>query len=306
MRRIGYLSTNASSPDPFIDALRDGLRALGWVEGQDLVIEYRYTEGDSTRLPQLAADLVQLEVELIHASSTPAALAARDATTTIPIVTATAGDPVAEGLAASLSRPGGNVTGLTSIAPGLTAKRVELLTEIVPGTRRLGVLKNPSYMNSPTYDGYLRGVEDAAQRHHLQLRWAGVSRPDPQELAQAFAGLMESEPPDALVVLSDPVTLRLAEATAALALQYRLPVMAGTPDAARTELGLLAGYGANLRDTYRRSAGHVDKILRGARPAELPIEQPTLFDFVINLRTARTLGLTMPQEVLIQATEVIQ
>jgi putative ABC transport system substrate-binding protein len=304
-RRIGYLSTNPSGPDPLREGFRRGLREHGWIEGQNITVEYRFAEGDLDRLPELGIDLVRSEVEVIHASSTPSALAARAASTAIPIVIATAGDPVGQGLAASLARPGGNVTGLTTISPGLTAKRVELLTEILPGLSRLGVSKNSSLSNSATYRGFLQGVEEAAQRYHLQLRWAEVSGPDPSELALALAELMR-EPPEALLVLSDPVTLNLAPATANLALHYRLPVMANSPDAARVRTGLLVGFGANQEDMYRRSAAYVDKILKGANPAELPIEQPTLLDFVLNLKTARALGLSIPPSVLQQATEIVQ
>ena len=303
VHRIGYLSTNPSNPDPYIEPLRQALRELGWVDGQNLAIEYRYAPGNQDRLPELAADLVRLEVELIHAAGTGPASAAREASATIPIVIATAGDPVGEGLAASLAHPGGNVTGVSGMTYDLHAKRVELLRELFPAATRLVALKNPTIGSNPTYNGNLRGVEAGAQRYGFRLQWAEVRRPDEGELEAALTTLM-GDRPDALLIVSDPVTLNLRRSIADLALRHRLPTIGDSRDSATG--GMLIGYGPSFEDGFRRSAAFVDKILRGAKPADLPIEQPSRFDFVINLKTAQALSMTIPQSVLQQATELIQ
>jgi putative ABC transport system substrate-binding protein len=297
------LSTNPSNPDPYIETLRQALRELGWVDRQNLAIEYRYAPGNPDRLPELAADRVRLEVELIHAAGTGPATAAREASATIPIVIATAGDPVGEGLAASLARPGGNVTGVSAMSPDLHAKRVELLREVFPAAIRLVALKNPTIGPDATYHGNLRGVEAGAQRYGFRLQWAEVRGPDEGELEGAFTALM-GDPPDALLIVSDPVTLNLRRSIAGLALRHRLPTIGDSRDSATA--GMLIGYGPSFDDQFRRSAAYVDEILRGAKPADLPIEQPTRFDFVINLKTAQALGMTIPQSILQRATEIIQ
>jgi ABC-type uncharacterized transport system substrate-binding protein len=300
--RIGYLSTYSTN-DPYLEVLRQALHGLGWIEGQNLTVERRYAAGNNDQLPALAMELVGLQVELIHVSATPAALAARAVSTTLPIVIATAGDPVAQGLAESLPHPGGNVTGLTSIAPAVTAKRIEFLKATVPQATRLGVVRNPTYAGSPTYEGFLRAVEMAAATTGLALHWMEITSPDRTALASSFARLMQARP-ELLLILPEPVSNNLRVPIAELALHYRLPTIGDSRDAAQA--GQLIGYGPSYEDQYRRSAEYVDKILKGANPAELPIERPSKFDLVINLKTAQALDLTIPSSVLQQATETLQ
>jgi putative ABC transport system substrate-binding protein len=304
VRRIGYLSGSPPLPatDAQLTALRQGLTELGYVEGRNLVIEARYADGRLERLPELARELVELHVEVISAPGTPQALAARSATVTIPIVIATSGDPTAEKLVESVAHPGGNVTGLTSLAGELMAKRVQILKETVPSARRLGALINANISSAPSYAGFLKGIEVGTQATGLELLpWGEVRAVD--GLESAFGQLM-SQRPDVLMSISDPMMNGLRPRVAELSLKAGLPVMADAQESCRA--GMLMSYGANLLDNVRRSAVFVDKILRGADPAELPLERPSAFDFVINVKTARALDLAIPSTIQAQASEIIQ
>jgi putative ABC transport system substrate-binding protein len=269
------------------------------VEGQNIAIEVRYAQGKHDRLPQLAAELVRLKVDVIFASATPAALAAKQATTTIPIVIGFVADPVESGLVASLARPEGNITGWTHLAGlELNAKRVELLKEAVPAAARIGALWN---LANPIHGPGLKEVEAAARALKVQLHAVGVH--DPQELESAFSA-MARERVQALTVPPDGMFLAHQARIIDLTAQHRIPTMYSVREVA--EAGGLMAYGGNLPDQYRRGATYVDKILKGAKPADLPVEQPTKFELVINLKAAQALGLTIPPSLLFQATEVIR
>ena len=287
------------SPDPFRQALRD----LGWVEGQNLTIELRDAEGRSERLPALAEDLVRAGVELIYAPVGSTAIAAQQATSAIPIVFATAADPVGQGLVVSLARPGGNLTGLSSSNSELMAKRVQLLKEVVPGATRLAVLHNDQLAGQPMYESIRRSAEAGARAAGLQIRFVDESGPAPAQLADAFSNVVAGQP-DVLLVVPTPVFTPFQRQLGELAAMNRLPAI--SDDLSFVRAGLLLSYGANYDDLQTRAASFADRILKGANPADLPVEQPTKFDFGINLQTARAIGLTIPQGVLAQATEVIQ
>jgi len=294
--RIGYLS---SAPDmPLLVAFRQGLRDLGWVEGQNIAIEVRSAEGKYERLPDLAAELVRLKVDAIFASTTPAALAAKHATTTIPIVIGFVADPIGSGLVASLARPGGNITGWTHLGRELRGKYVELLKEAIPAATRIGLLWNPT---NPIHGPSLKDLQTAAQALKVRLFPVGVQ--DPKELESAFSALAR-ERADALTVLPDGMFLAQGDRIIALAARSRLPAMYGVTELAKA--GGLMGYGVDFPDMYRRGAAFVDKILKGAKPADLPVEEPTRFYLIINLKTAKALGLTIPQSILLRADQVIQ
>ncbi len=293
--RIGIL---ANVPGPHWDAFRQGLRQLGYVEGQNIALENRWGEGRFDRLPALVGELVRLRVDLIVTAGTPAARAAKEATTTIPIVAVTVGDPVGTGLVASLARPGGNLTGLSDITVDLSAKRLEFLKEVVPTAFRIAVLWNPAHPTNPLQ---LRETQVAAHALGMTLQSLEVRGSD--ELERTFAA-MRREHAGALVVLADPVMLLHRGRLADLAAKNRLPTM--YPFREYVDAGGLMSYGPSFSDLFRRAATLVDKILKGAKPADLPVEQPTKFELVINLKTAKALGLTIPQSVLIRADEVIQ
>jgi putative ABC transport system substrate-binding protein len=294
--RIGYLSPDSDAP--LLKAFRQGLRDLGWVEGQNIAVEVRSAEGKYERLSQLAAELVRLKVDVIVASSTPVALAAKQATTTIPIVIQFVADPIGSGLVASLARPGGNITGWTHLGRELRGKYMELVKAAVPGATRIGVLWNPA---NPIHGPSLKDVEAAAQVLKVQLH--GVGMQDPEEVESAFSALARKHV-EALVVLPDGMFQAQGARIIALAARSRLPAIYGMTELAKA--GGLIGYGVNFFDMYRHGASFVDRILKGAKPADLPIEQPTKFELVINLKTAKALGLTIPQSILIRADEVIQ
>jgi putative ABC transport system substrate-binding protein len=297
--RIGFLSSlSPSATTVRIDAFRLGLRELGYVEGQNLIIEYRWAEGKDDRLPVLAAELVQLPVDVIVAQATVPAIAARRATTTIPIVVAAAGDAVGVGLVASLGRPGGNVTGLTIVAPDMTGKRLELLRQAMPGVTRLAALRNPT---NPVSGPELRETEAASRILGMRLRSVEVL--DMDRLDLAFSTIVH-EQVEAVIVLSDLLFFGRRNQIAALALTNRLPIIAWTPEFA--ESGCLMTYGPNVVEMHRRVATYVDKIFKGSKPGDLPIEQPTKLELVINLKTAKALGLTIPQSLLLRADDVIQ
>jgi putative ABC transport system substrate-binding protein len=273
------------------------LHDLGWIEGPTIAIEYRWAEGREERFPEIAAELVRLKVELIVTSGTPAVMASKKATSVIPIVFATAGDPVGSGLAASLARPGGNVTGLATLANELAGKRLELLREVVPGLRRLAIIGN---VGNPFTVLELGDVQAAAGTLGLEVVMLEIRRA--QDLAPAFGALKSRA--DALYVCTDALanTNRIRINIAAVG--ERLPTMHGSRD--YVEAGGLMSYGPNFPDLFRRAGDLVDKILRGAKPADLPVEQPTKFDLVVNLTTAKALGIDVPASLLARADEVIE
>lgn len=298
MARIGYLSLHPRSE--LDEAFLQGLREQGWFEGQNIHVEWRFADWKAERLRDLAAELLRLKVDLIFTTSTLAVQAARNATRTVPIVFTNVGDPVRPGLVANLARPGGNITGFTTINVELSAKRLELLKESIPGIARVAVLVNPE---SPQAPFLLEETKAAASALGLRLKVLDARRPD--DIEKAFAAINGREI-GAVLVLPDPLhNVRATQARiASLAAKGGLPVMA--PYRGNAEAGALMSYGTNLPDLFRRGAVYVDKVLKGAKPAELPVEQPTTFELVINLKTARAMGLTIPQSVLIRADHVIQ
>ena len=299
VRRIGYLDMgSAARSRPYFEAFRQGLHDLGWVEGQNIAVDVRFADGKADQLPTLAAELVRLRVDVIVTSTTPATLAAKQATTTIPIVIGFVADPVGSRIVASLARPGGNITGWTHLGVELRAKHLELLKEAVPAATRFGVLWNPA---NQVHKPALKAIEAAAQQLKVELYPVGVQ--DPKEFESTFSALIGKRV-EALVVFPDGMFLAQTPLIIALAARSRLPAMYGVRE--YTEAGGLMAYGANLSDMHRLGATYVDKILRGAKPADLPVEQPTKFELVINLKTAKALGLTIPQSLLQRADEVIQ
>jgi ABC-type uncharacterized transport system substrate-binding protein len=296
---IGFLSPTGPSPSaPLTAAFRQGLSEASYVEGQNLAIEYRWAEGHYDRLPALAADLVGLKVDLIVANSPPAALAAKSATSTIPIVFRGGEDPVGGGLVASLARPGGNLTGVSFIPDGLTAKRLELLSELVPGARVIALLVNP---NSPNAERIIRDVQQAAQAKGVQLPILKASTET--EIDAAFTSLIELAA-GALLVAGDPFLSSRREQFVALASRHAVPAIYAWREFAAS--GGLISYGSSLTAAFRLVGIYAGKILKGAKPADLPVEQPTKFELVINLNTAKTLGLTVPQSLLTRADELIE
>jgi putative ABC transport system substrate-binding protein len=295
--RIGFLSTNPP-PARVWEALLDGLRERGYSEGQNLIFERRFSEGNAERFPAFAAEMVRLQVDCIIVMTTPAALAAKHATQTIPIVIPTAIDPVGAGLVASLARPGGNLTGLSTLSPELSGKRLELLKEVVPGLTRVAVLWNVA---NPANASAWQETQTAARALGLLLHSQDVR--GSQELEGAFA-LTAKARPEALLVLGDSLINMHEQHIAAFATQNHLPSIFTRRESVMA--GGLMFYGSSLPDRLRRAAYYVDRILKGAKPADLPVEQPTKFELVINLKTAKTLGLTIPPHVLFQADEVIK
>jgi ABC-type uncharacterized transport system substrate-binding protein len=299
--RIGFLlPASLSDPriPPFIQAFRHGLHELGYVEGQSIVIEFRWAEGQYDRLPGLAAELVRLKVNVLVAAGLLAAQAAKQATKTIPIVMMNVSDPVASGIVASLARPGANITGLSLLSPELVGKQLELLKEVVPKVSRVALLGNPV---TPSTARLVRHAQDAART--LGVRLQPLEARDPSEIDKAFAA-MTTERAGAVIVLLDTVLLDHRARIADHAIRRGLPTVFGGSQFA--EAGGLLAYGPNLPDQYRRTATYVGKILKGAKPADLPVEQPTTFELVINLKTASALGLTIPQALLLRADWVIQ
>ncbi len=298
--RVGWLSPGSSTSDEnFLASFRDGLRELGWVVGQNIAIESRWAEGRFERLPDLAAELVRLKVDVIVASVTQASLAAKHATGTIPIVMVGVGDPLGSGLVASLARPGGNVTGPSSMLAEASGKQLALLKETVPKASPVAVLWNPA--NPVWQAAALRQTEVTAEALGLRLQLVEARGPD--ELEGAFEA-MTRERAGALFVPADIIFVRHAQRIADLAARHRLPAMYGFRE--HVQAGGLMSYAANFAVMFRRAATFVDKILKGAKPADLPVEQPTKFELVINMKTAKALGLTIPQSLLLRADEVIQ
>jgi putative ABC transport system substrate-binding protein len=299
VRRIGLLSAySPSDAAPWHQAFRLGLRDLGWVEGKNISIEYRYAEGKSDRLPDLAADLVRLKVDIIVTGFTTDTLVAKNATRAIPIVTAAAGDPVASGLVDSLARPGGNITGLSQMVPQLAAKRLELLKETIPKLSRVAVLWNPQAVVSALNwkEIQLPARQLGVQLHSLEVR-------SPNDFDKAFEDATRARA-GALFVMTDQVFTANMKRIADFAAKNRLPSMYVGSEF--VDAGGLMAYGPDRADMFRRAAAFVDKILKGAKPGDLPIDQATKFELVVNLKTAKALGLTLPQPFLMRADRVIE
>jgi len=297
--RIGYLSGagDPSNPGPNVEAFRRGLQELGYIEGKNILVEYRYIEGKRDRVPSLVAELVQLKVDVLVSPNLPAIRAAKQATKTIPIVMVINWDPVAEGLIDSLARPGGNITGLSRLTRDLSGKRLELLKEVVPGISRVGVLDDA--------DAYLKAFKDyqaAGRALKIQLQSLEIRGPNP-DVEGAFQAAVKSRI-RALIATQITVLLPYTEKIADLAIKNRLPLMFETGSS--VEAGGLMSYAASDADLFRRAAIYVDKILKGAKAVELPVEQPTKFELVINLKTAKQIGLTIPPNVLARADKVIK
>ena len=292
--RVGFITvTHIPGEEAFFERLRE----LGYVEGQNLIAERRYSEGRTERFPEFAAEFVRLKVDIIVVETTPAALAVKDATKTIPIVFPTAIDPVGAGLVASLARPGGNITGLTTQAPDLVGKRLQLLKEAIPRLSRIAVLWNAA---NPANVPLWREARDAARALGVTLQSQAVR--GPTDFGRVFAA-MARERPDGLLLIEDGLTIQHGKQIVDFVTQKRMPSMLVSEPALA---GGLMSYGPNTVDLWPRGAVLVDKILKGAKPADLPIEQPTKFELVINLKTAKALGLTIPQSLLLRADEVIQ
>jgi putative ABC transport system substrate-binding protein len=298
VHRVGFLAFRAPSAPPLFEVFRQRLRELGYTEGQNIAFEVRWATESTDQFPALAAELVRLRVDVIAVVSNPAIIAVKQATQTIPIVMMVAGDPVGTGLVASLARPGGNITGLSNLAEGLAAKRLELLKEVVPRLARAGILLAP---NTPAHASMRREIEAAAQTLGVTLRPFEVR--GPRDIDAAFPALAK-ERVGALIVLPHPVTTANRRQIVDLAAKHRLPAI--YPWREDTDAGGLMAYGPNITDLYRRAATFVDKILKGAKPADLPVEQPTRFELVINLKTAKALGLTIPPSIMVRADQVIQ
>ena len=296
--RVGVLGGQSPETSAPIFALREGLRELGYVEGQNIAIEWRWARGKLERFPDLAAELVQLKVDVIVAATTPGAQAAQRATRTIPIVMGFVSDPVANGLVASLARPGGNITGLGVPTPEIAGKRLQLLREVAPTVARIAVLSDPG---QPGVSADLRGTEAAARASGIQLQvWEARSS---GELDRAFTAIARARAAGIIILPSTTLFANRAH-IAQLAVKHRLPTSAWVREL--PEAGCLMSYGASNPDVARRAAYFVDKILKGAKPADLPVEQPTKFELVINMKTAKALGLSIPPSLLGRADQVIE
>ena len=297
--RIGFLGNSTAALEAnLVGPFREGLRDLGYVEGKNILLEYRWAEGKYERFPELISDLLQLPVEMIVTAGTPASLAVKKATTSIPLVMMAVGDPVGTGLIASLARPGGNVTGISAMAADLEGKRLELLREVVPTLSHVAVLWNPA---SPFQVVAEQEVQAAAQALRIKVLSLGVQAQE--QFDEAFATIRR-EQPEALNVLADRLFLHHRGRLMDFAINQGLPGVHAYREL--VEAGGLMSYGPSYAEMHRRSAYYVDKILKGAKPADLPVEQPTKFELVINLKTAQALGLTIPPTILFQATEVIR
>ena len=297
--RIGYLGGASLSAIPErIEAFRQGLRELGYVEGKNIVIEWRWAEGKSDRLPDLAAELVRLKVEFIVTAGPAATPVAKEATSTIPIVMGVDNDPIGNGFVASLARPGGNITGLSSLAPEISGKQLELLKESVPRLSRVAVLENST---TPGSAQALKEIELAAGALKVQVQYLDVLAT--KDIETAFRAASKGRA-DAVLVLNSPVAISYRKQLADLAVKRRLAAIYYSIE--YVEDGGLMTYGVNVTDLFRRAATYVDKILKGAKPADLPVEQPVKFEFIINLKAAKQIGLTIPPNVLARADKVIR
>jgi ABC-type uncharacterized transport system substrate-binding protein len=302
--RIGYLVTGPrESPEArtTLNAFQQGLREHGYVEGQNILIEYRAADGKIERFPSLATELARLNLDLILAPNTAAALAVQQATTTIPIVAPNMGDPVGDGLVASLARPGGNITGLTFLGPELVTKRLDLLKDALPNASRVAALWHPGAFSERTTTDMLNAMDAAARTLAVELQLIGVRGAD--EFDRAFSEMARNRT-DAFIQFPSAMLFAERRRLVDLATKHRLPSMFGAREF--VELGGLIAYGASINDLVRRSAGYVDKILKGANPADLPVEQPTKFELVVNLKTARELGLTIKRDFLLLADDIIE
>jgi len=297
LRKIGIIAERRKGALGNIDIFEQALRKLGYVEGKNIIIERRYTEGDAKRLPAVTADLVRLKVDVILAPGTPAALAAKNATPRIPIVFASVSDAVGSGLVESLSRPGGNITGLTQMSPELDGKRLEILKETVPRLSRVAVLLDRTVPQSTLSE---REMQAVSQRFGIKVQVLGIG--DANAFDDAFRA-MSKERAGGLIVISSGRFLDESKRITDLAMKHRLPAIYTAKD--YVDAGGLVSYGVNFPDLFRRAAIYVDKLLQGAKPAELPVEQPTKFELAINLKTAKQIGVTIPQSVLYQADRVI-
>jgi putative ABC transport system substrate-binding protein len=299
VHRIGFLGNSTAALEAnLVGPFREGLRDLGYVEGRNVLIEYRWAEGKYERFPALIGELVALKVDVIVTAGTPATLAVKKATTSIPLVMVAVGDPVGTGILRSLSRPGGNITGLTSIAPELEGKRLELLREVIPNVSHIAVLWNP---DNPFHVGSLKETRAAAQVLGIKLQLLGIRVSE--EFPATFAAILR-ERPGALLVLADRLFLHNRARIVDFEAEHRLPGVYAYREL--VEVGGLMSFGPSYADMHRRAAYFVDRILKGVKPADLPVEQPTKFELVINLKTAKARGLTIPQSILIRADEVIQ
>jgi putative tryptophan/tyrosine transport system substrate-binding protein len=297
--RIGFLfALSPSLISARIEVFRQGMRELGYVEGKNIVIEWRFAEDKPDRLPTLAAELVRLKVDIIVTGGPSATRSAKEATVTIPIVMAFDDDPVGSGFVASLARPGGNITGLSALSPEISGKQLELLKEIVPRLSRVAVLGSSTH---PGTTQSLKEMEPAARAFKVQLQYLNVL--DPKDIETAFGPARKGRV-DAVLVLSSPILLSQRAQLAELAVTSRLPVIHANTE--YVEAGGLMVYGTNFPELFRRAATYVDKILKGAKPADLPVEQPIKFEFIINLKAAKQIGLTVPPEVLSRADKVIK
>jgi putative tryptophan/tyrosine transport system substrate-binding protein len=299
MPRLGILVPFESSEN--LPAFDSGLQALGYMEGQNIVIERRYGDPKGEQLGELAIELIKLKVEVIVAWSTPVALAAQQATGTIPVVAAVMADPVNDGLVASLARPGGNITGTTFLGPELVAKRLQLFREAIPKLSRVAALWHPHAYGERTMASMSQEVEASARKLGMELQFVPAANPD--ELAGAFSKITE-ERAEALIVLPSPMLFSQYKSIVAFAASNRLPAVYQAREF--VDAGGLMSYGANLAELFRSAASFVDKIFKGAKPSELPVEQPTRFELVINLKTAKDLGLTITRDFLLIADEVIE
>jgi putative tryptophan/tyrosine transport system substrate-binding protein len=299
VRRVGFLGNSTPTAEAnLVGPFRAGLRDLGFVEGRDVIIEYRWAEGQYDRLPGLIAELMAAKVEVIVTAGTPAALAVRKATTAVPLVMVAVGDPVGSGLVASLARPGGNATGLTSITPELEGKRLELIKALLPGASRIAVLWNPT---NPYQIPDEQEVREAAKLLHLRVRSLPVRTVE--DLDRALTAILR-ERPDTLMVLADRLFLHHRGRIADFVIKHRVPSMNAYREL--VEAGGLMSFGPSYAVMHRQAATYVAKILKGANPADLPVEQPAKFEFIINQKAAKALGLTIPPSLLLQADEVIQ
>jgi ABC-type uncharacterized transport system substrate-binding protein len=293
--RVGFLRSGPP-PQAFVKGFEQGLRELGYVEGQNIIIEYRFTDGSTSQLPNLVTDLLQLKVDVVLASGTEAVLATKNLTRTVPIVMAGVNDPIDSGLVSSLSRPGANITGVSLMSVDLVTKRVQLLKELVPRFSRFAVVGHPAH---PSYAAQIRAAEAGARALGVQLEIIGVGGPN--DFEAAFKAARRAQ---ALIQLDDVLLTSHRALLADLALGNRLPAIYGFRG--WVEAGGLMSYGPNFAEVYRRAAAFVDKILKGAKPADLAVEQPTKFELAINLKTAKTLGLTIPPSLLLRADQVIE
>jgi putative ABC transport system substrate-binding protein len=297
--RVGYLfSFTRAEGEHLWEACRQGLRDLGYVEGQNIILEPRLAEGHNERLENLATELVQLKVDVIVAAATPASRAVKAATSTIPIVFVAVGDPVKAGLVTNLARPGGNVTGLSLLTADLSGKRLSLLMETVHKVLRVAILMNP---DNPISAVFLEETKLAARRFGVELQ--PLDARDPKEIEQAFA-IGAGQRVDAVIVFDDPVLWSYRAQIVALAAARKIPAVYGYRDF--VDQGGLMSYGPDRPDQYRRTAIYVDKILKGAKPSDLPIEQPTKFELIVNRKTAKSLGIELPASVIVGANEVIE